>query len=129
MNTPEIDELFDRLLNRSSRCMTQDGAGNHHWAVKAKISDLEALRAALQAPSQTTWVSVPREPTKEMVEAGRDSITGHISYLAAHVVYTAMLAAAPDKDHSDGGQTHGHSTSPPHDATRVQESVEPKGAA
>ena len=44
-----IDELFDRLLNRSSHCMVQDGAGKLHDAVRAKLSDLHALKSALDA--------------------------------------------------------------------------------
>lgn len=58
MDEGRIAELFDRLLNRSSHCMVQDGTGAYHDGIKAKRSDIEALRSELEGRGGQTVMRV-----------------------------------------------------------------------
>ncbi len=64
-----------------------------------RIERLERLCAALLAHIQRGvpegWQLVPKEPTKDMVEAAYDNVTGGGGRAA---IYAAMLAAAPAPD-------------------------------
>lgn len=64
--------------------------------------DCQQTRAALLAHIQRGavpdgWQLVPKEPTKDMVEAAYENATGGGGRAA---IYAAMLAAAPAPDHS-----------------------------
>lgn len=94
----------ERLLDELRTCTLAEAT---HYASpdfkRAKASEEAAnrVRAALLAHIQRRavpdgWQVVPKEPTKDMVEAAYDNVTGGGGRAA---IYAAMLAAAPAPDH------------------------------
>ena len=59
---------------------------------------IKAIRTHLASPVPDGWVMVPREPTREMRNAGRQTLkgsTGEFEGIQAEMVYKMMLNAAP----------------------------------
>jgi hypothetical protein len=75
-------------------CLEREG-DNQYW--EAWLPEADAVLAELgltQAEPVGDWVMVPREPTREMLGAGRAKARDGYTLEAA---WEAMLAAAPDR--------------------------------
>ena len=70
-----------------------------HYGIAQALDEIaEDIRTHLASPVPDGWVMVPREPTREMRNAGRQTLkgsTGEFEGIQAEMVYKMMLNAAP----------------------------------
>jgi len=81
-----------------------------YWAEAGTLDTIKAIYLAMRPLEQPQWVSVPVEPTAEMIQAMEDRQIEGATYIAEtsiqyalwKEVYKAMLAAAPVRAGEEG---------------------------